>query len=348
VLNTCAGHAKSNLLSTNLSLSVDNHETYIAQVLDLNIFQPPNPSIPVSLELGDDRSQDNDADCPSLIFYIARSSPIPDSKDFSLDYTALSCTQVMEEIQVNTTLLYPSMEIAPQSPPSVLGEVAPDVVYSDNNGIIKTWQIGFQIEEWQDKISNMSMIKDVDIGRYYEMIVDGSKYSPPTPLDEMIGEANIDVFANATQHVYGMYMAQALSEMKQDLATPSIIQAHIEVKAEWRVRQHKASKIALQIILGIMTVCGLLTWLCMDTEKVLPHNPCTIAGMASLFADSSLWDDGVSKEGYHQDCSAVDLFGDCAVSMGWHDKVVGDSEYSIENVSESWFGIDRMPQQQHD
>lgn len=180
------------------------------------------------------------------------------------------------------------------------------------------------------------------------MIVKGNKDSAPTSLDDMLGESNIDVFANATQRVYGMYMAQVFSGIKQNLTTPSAISARMEAKAQWRVQQHKSSKIALQIILGIMAICGILTWLCMHTEKVLPHNPCTIAGMASLFADSSLWDDGVSKEGYNQDCDAVELFGDCAVSMGWHDKVVGGGEDDSDNSSERWFGIDRIPQQQHD
>jgi hypothetical protein len=194
--------------------------------------------------------------------------------------------------------------------------------------------------------SSQNSIKYWNVERYYQMVINGIKDSAPIPLDDMLGGSNVDVFANATQRVYGMYMAQVSSDMKQNLTTPNAIPARMEAKAEWRVQQHKASKIALQIILGIMAVCGLLTWLCMDTEKVLPYNPCTIADMASLFADSSLWDDGVSKEGYNQDCGATDLFGDCAVSMGWHDKVVGDSEDSIENASESWFGIDRISLQQ--
>ncbi|KAI4848167.1 hypothetical protein E4T44_04091 [Aureobasidium sp. EXF-8845] len=350
VLNTCVGHAMPNMLSMNLTLSVLPEETYSAGVSNLNIFQPPNSSFPDS-----EFSPDNDADCPSLILYITKWSPLSDSKDFSLDYTALSCRQVVDEVQVNTTLIYPSMELAPEYPPTILEKMAPNVLDFEQDSSVKTWQVAFQFSKWANtnrpsgpSSSSQNLRKYQNVERYYQMVVNGFKDSAPIPLDDMLGESNIDVFVNATQRVYGMYMAQVFSGMKQDLTTPKAIPARMEAKAEWRVQQHKASKIALQIILGIMTVCGLLTWLCMDTEKVLPHNPCTIAGMASLFADSSLWDDGVSKEGHNQDCNAVELFGDCAVGMGWHDKVVGNIEDSIENVSESWFGIDRIPQQQHD
>jgi hypothetical protein len=120
VLNTCVGHAIPNTLSMNLSLSVYPEETYSAEVSILNIFQPSNPSFPVSLQQDSKFSPDNDADCPSLIFYIAKWSPVSDSEDYSLDYTALSCRQVVDEIQVNTTLLYDSMEVDPEHPPTIL------------------------------------------------------------------------------------------------------------------------------------------------------------------------------------------------------------------------------------
>ncbi|KAI4845322.1 hypothetical protein E4T44_05670 [Aureobasidium sp. EXF-8845] len=328
VLNTCVGHAMPNMLSMNLTFNVYPEETYTAEVSNLNIFQPPNPSF---------------------------TSPLPDSKDFSLDYTALSCRQVVDDVQVNTTLIHPSMELAPEHPPTIQEGVAPNVLDSEQSGSVKTWQVAVQFSKWVNtnrpsgpSSSSQNLIKYWNVERYYQMIINGIKDPAPMPLDDMLGESNVDVFANANQRVYGMYMAQVFSDMKQNLTTPKVIPARMEAKAEWRVQQHKASKIALQIILGIMTVCGLLTWLCMDAKKVLPHNPCTIAGMASLFADSSLWDEGVSKEGYYQDCGAMDLFGDCAVSMGWYHKGLGDGEDSMENASESWLGIDRIPQQQYD
>jgi hypothetical protein len=150
VLNTCVGHAMPNMLSMNLMLDYYPEETYYAQVVNLNIFQPSNPSFPVTLSLESTMSPDNDADCPSLIFYIARWSPIPDSEGFSLDYTALSCQQVVDEIQVNATLLYPSMELTPQHPPSVLWTPTITVLskpgkldFSSTNGKIRMLKLFF-------------------------------------------------------------------------------------------------------------------------------------------------------------------------------------------------------------
>jgi hypothetical protein len=93
VLNTCVGHAMPNMLSMNLTFNVYPEETYTAEVSNLNIFQPPNPSFLVSLQQDSEYSPDNNADCPSLVSYITKWSPLPDSKDFSIDYTALSCRQ---------------------------------------------------------------------------------------------------------------------------------------------------------------------------------------------------------------------------------------------------------------
>ncbi|THX79478.1 hypothetical protein D6D05_04939 [Aureobasidium pullulans] len=115
--------------------------------------------------------------------------------------------------------------------------------------------------------------------------------------------------------VYGMYMAQVFSGMKQDLQT--------------------------LIILAIMAACAILTWIFMDTKEVLPHNPCTIARMASLFADSSLWAEGASKEMPRQDVNGREMYGDYGVSLGWHDRLVIDGEEGTESALDKYFGIDK-------
>ena len=323
VLNTCLGNRMPNMLTMNLSFSVYNEETYVAQITNVHISQPANSAINVTITpdrlAGGFRESDNSEECPSLAFYIAKWSPLPESGDYQLDFTALSCRQVVDEIQVNTTLLYPTMELDPQAPPVVLEGVTANVVDATHNGSVKTWQVGFQFDAWDSSQRSVTAgpisTKTFHVSRFYQMVANGTKDIAPIALDDMIGDGNIEAFSQATQHLYGMYMAQVFSGMKQDLQTPVNIQATIEAMTEWRVLQHEPSKIVLQIILAVMAVCGILTWIFMDTKEVLPHNPCTIAGMASLFADSSLWAEGASKEMPSQDINGREVYGDYRVSL---------------------------------
>ncbi|KAI5237536.1 hypothetical protein E4T43_08044 [Aureobasidium subglaciale] len=345
VLNTCVGHPMPNMLSTNITFSVYPEETYVAQITNLHIFQPssvfPDPDV------GTFTYSDNDAECPSLVFYIAKWSPLPDSKDYMLDFNALSCKQVVDEVQVNATLLYPSMELDPLNTPKILEGVTTNVVDAERNGSVETWQVGYQFDKWDSSqmvlTGGTSHARNQHVSRYYQMVVNGTREETPVPLDDMIGEANIDSFFKATQSVYGIYMAQLLSTKKQDLLIPTSVQASIEAMTEWRVKQHEPSKIVLQVILGIMAVCGLLTWLCMETKEVLPHNPCTIAGMVSFFADSSLWSDALSKETLSQPHDGANVFGDSGVSMGWHENHNDDE--SPGDAPSRHFGIDRSRRQ---
>jgi hypothetical protein len=337
------------MLTMNLSFSVYNEETYVAQITNVHISQPANSAVNVTITpdrlAGGFRESDNGEECPSLAFYIAKWSPLPESGDYQLDFTALSCRQVVDEVQVNTTLLYPTMELDPQAPPVVLEGVTTNVVDATHNGSVKTWQVGFQFDAWDSSQRAITAgplsTKTFHVSRFYQMVVKGSKDVVPIALDDMIGDGNIEAFSQATQRVYGMYMAQVFSGMKQDLQTPVNIQATIEAMTEWRVLQHEPSKIVLQIILAVMAVCGILTWIFMDTKEVLPHNPCTIAGMASLFADSSLWAEGASKEMPRQDVNGREVYGDYGVSLGWHDRFVIDGEEGTESTPDKYFGIDK-------
>ena len=55
-----------------------------------------------------------------------------------------------------------------------------------------------------------------------------------------------------------------------------------------RLTQNNASKIALQTMLGAMFVCGIVAYALIGAQETLPHNPCSIAGTASLLAGSEM------------------------------------------------------------
>lgn len=62
-----------------------------------------------------------------------------------------------------------------------------------------------------------------------------------------------------------------------------------EQDTAFRITQNPAPKLALQVLLGTMALCVVLSWLFMRKDALLPHNPCSIAGIAALLAGSELW-----------------------------------------------------------
>jgi len=57
-----------------------------------------------------------------------------------------------------------------------------------------------------------------------------------------------------------------------------------------RVVQDATSTRILEGLLATMLVCAVLAGILMDTRKVVPKNPCSIAAVGSFLADSNLMD----------------------------------------------------------
>ena len=55
-----------------------------------------------------------------------------------------------------------------------------------------------------------------------------------------------------------------------------------------RLKQNKAPKLVLQVLLGGMAVAGAIAYSMLDTKKVLRQSPCSIAGEMELLARSEL------------------------------------------------------------
>ena len=113
------------------------------------------------------------------------------------------------------------------------------------------------------------------------------------PAEELTGIQNVPRLINATSKMYGRYMAHVMSQkfrrpFNASEPRPPPLQGIIYT-AKPRLVQHIAPKIALQVLLGIMTLCGMLSWMLMPKVKFLPHDPCSIAGTAHLLAEDDFW-----------------------------------------------------------
>lgn len=168
------------------------------------------------------------------------------------------------------------------------------------------------------------------------------------PIADLLGDENVDNLAAAANHLYGRYMAQAISsKIRAPLAsgttTPTYNGTLSDPTARLRIKQNKGPKIALQVLLGILSLSALCVWI--DNRgtaaEVLPHNPCSIAGIMTLLADSEL----VSRENIpagaewknDQELEEAGVFSGLSVRMGWRNVPSGGDTEQHEGKGK--FGI---------
>ena len=87
-------------------------------------------------------------------------------------------------------------------------------------------------------------------------------------------------------------MAQVMSRKMRAVLEPTGSEAPLEgviTEKRRRLVQNSRPKIALQFILGVMALCAGASWATMRTGRILPHAPCSIAGVVSLMADKEFW-----------------------------------------------------------
>ncbi|KAF2625813.1 hypothetical protein BU25DRAFT_111749 [Macroventuria anomochaeta] len=111
------------------------------------------------------------------------------------------------------------------------------------------------------------------------------------PAEQLVGEANISRLTSAVSKMYGRYISQVMSR-KMRVPLNSIDQAQpLQVtltERKSRLAQHSAPEVALQVLLGTMMLCGILSWILMPNVRILPHDPCSIAGMVCLLAGKGI------------------------------------------------------------
>ena len=263
---------------------------------------------------------DNPPGCPSLGFIFGY---ITVGDDINFNATALMCSQLAEEVQTDTHFLLPSMDLDPRNPP------VPDegtAKYLVN----QTGALSYRIQAAFD--SEMMAYNGTDspqpgsppmLDPFFQALLYSQDHVDPTSL---VGPANVDNLINATNHVYRKYMAQAFnSNMRHNLSSAdrTTVRGTVVTPHQSRLVQDEASKIVLQVLLATMVLCAVAARLLADTERVLPHSPTSIAGMASLLEGSELVDrsfvsggaEGMGDGGFGK----KGVFQDESFGLGWWD-----------------------------
>ena len=271
------------------ALQTTLNESYGGVVLDLHVA----PSFGDSLDFqsyGDgagSSESDNPPGCPSLGFIFGYFA-IGD--DTNVNTTALICSQLAEEVETETHFLLPSLDLVPGNPPTP-DESTVKYLVDQTGALPYRIQVAFDSEVTAyNGTSSFQPGSLTTLDRFFQALLYGQDSVDPASL---VGSGNTDSLIKATNHIYRRYMAQALNgNMRHNLSPAdwTTVDAMLIKPNEYRLRQDETSKITLQVLLAIMFVCGVAAYLLADTERVLPHSPVSIAGVASLLAGSELVD----------------------------------------------------------
>ncbi|KAL1860706.1 hypothetical protein Daus18300_009049 [Diaporthe australafricana] len=273
---------------------------------------------------------------PSLAFTFGRSSLEHSSEDLDRAlypttdaFTTMSCDQLMAEVQTNVTLSVPGFTVIS----AVADESTKKYLASGPDGETAfAWrpQLHFQLEvtisDGEFTFGGLSAgIQDEYDSPYYSvdgffslLLQPGSGLRP----EDLLGADNQDHLLDAIQSLYRRYMAQVASVKMRVPAgansPPELYTATWENSNRGVVRQSPESKLALQILLGVMFACGMAAYLLVETQEVLPHDPCSIAGLASLLAGSSMCSEEAATAEQPDSGSDQDIFWTSQLfSLGW-------------------------------
>ncbi|KAI0444000.1 hypothetical protein F4803DRAFT_561206 [Xylaria telfairii] len=255
--------------------------------------------------------------CPSFAVTLGRGSAVSKvsknstTYDFDIDVTSIICSQRMEVVDTNVTLTLPSLGVISQAKPPIPDEST--AKYLINQLPNYTGQI------FEFPLNNLLLTLAYGTGNITIPTPDGSgvednqldafvkflaTVNASLPIDSLIGRNNTQNLIDATNSLYKTYMPQAIDrnmrtkDLGAKVATPDAVAAEIEpthftaqpnFPGQLRLKQEAAPKIALQAILGLIALCAIISRaLLRGIDKLIPHNPCSIAGRAALFADGEV------------------------------------------------------------
>lgn len=210
--------------------------------------------------------------------------------------TLAMCYQNLELVQTNLTLDLPDLSINPALPPAPEKSTAVLVTNASSGSQIWEWPINNLLAALTNTTSKSLILSPAggspalnDIDAFIQTLVQGKS---PIPITSMLGPAGIDAFVEASARLYSEYMAQATSAnlrittvaANNNISYP----AAVADVPRWRLLQNRTPKIALQVMLAFLAGAAVAIYLIVDVRQILPHNPCSIAGVATLLVDSGV------------------------------------------------------------
>ena len=247
--------------------------------------------------------------CPSLAFTYG---------EFELGSTdanrvsALVCYQEIQQVKVNVTLRSNATAVDPAHPPVV--DDTKMILMSNpndkNNVRSFDWRIQDNLMRQLTPFSADVINEDFD--NFFEAALNFNSTHPISSAS-LVGRDNLKALEETVNAFYRLYMTQAINlNLRKPIGSSSSNSTLVRRQASGddrlatltsftatvRLMQNRGPKLALQIMLAIISFLTAFAYLTTPFRRVLPCNPCSIAGTMSLLAGSDLChsiDDGVCE-----------------------------------------------------
>ncbi|CAI7613189.1 unnamed protein product [Penicillium manginii] len=240
--------------------------------------------------------------------------------------TGLYCIQYAELVDVRTRFLLPGMEIDENNPP-----------VPDESSARKAEDLYTPIPEWWILNSNGQypefdgFFQDLTSGRY------------AISVDNFQREEHNQNVAEAIQRQYKIITAQQFNNYTRGTANNSIqhepLLGNITSSNRLRVVQDVTSTRILEALLAFMLALGILGSVLLNTDRILPKNPCSIAAITSLLADSQIPDEFLRGAWDPDSKQLAQTFAGHRFHLGWWEK---ENEEGSE-ADGKFFAIDHAP-----
>jgi Protein of unknown function (DUF3433) len=232
--------------------------------------------------------------CPSIGIMFSEFKENVTSHD---DITVLLCSQMLQQVSVKVTY-----DGSDRHHTSINRDIAPipdeGSAHYLTNGTEGVDTFPYRIQRHLSSHLTYFDARDHwwEMDSFFSNLVYGPDGTPPRDL---AGRANRDRLLEAIKKLYAKYMVLALHlHLRQPVPLDGLAVAAGEQGRLTGTMQRKisrlqvnfASKLALQIMLGLMTLLGTGAFWLTDLRGTLPRNPCSIASTMGFLAGSDLCD----------------------------------------------------------
>ncbi len=284
-------------------------------------FLPPNTSYqsysPPAVWSGAGAAT-NLPECPSLGFIYNMASEFSASTE---NITAYLCSQGFQEVNTTTVFSTSDMTVSSRQPPIIdeasarwVASVSDTGMFLDQTNNWATWY-SLYAPTGEQPSPNIQQLDP-----FFQTVAYGTE---AIPFEELLGPTNEERLLTAVQHVYRKYMAQAINanmRVPAEGPVPEYTAVLPASSTHARLVQHNASKIILQVLLGIMFCCNLIVYpFTRKYRRMLPYCPWSLFGVMALLAGSDLCDGKVMPIGAESmsDKELEKALNGWTFSLGW-------------------------------
>ncbi|KAJ5372562.1 Protein of unknown function DUF3433 [Penicillium concentricum] len=191
---------------------------------------------------------------------------------------AMTCVEAAETVDTVTRFQLPGFEITDDHPP-----------VPDESSARSTEDVDVPWISWNNFNGTDATAENSNLDGFFTALVMG-KYA--IPAENLVNSDSSDMVIKAIKHQDRILKAQIFNDYPRSAADSGLdhtsLPGNITVSKRLRLLQDATSTRVLEALLASILIMGIISSILMNTDRVLPKNPSSIAAVASLLADSNI------------------------------------------------------------